>query len=120
VHPVRGKLLVDGQPAVRAQVTFHSVTDKRPEAVHPVGHVDEQGQFTLSSYHKGDGAPEGEYQVTVVWYLATPNPNRARGGEEYLSVNYLPEDYARLESSPLKARISKGANELPPFELQRR
>ncbi len=120
VHPVRGKVLVDGQPATRALVTFHPVSDKRPEAVHPVGHVDEQGQFTLSSFQQGDGAPEGEYQVTVVWYLATPNPDRARGGDEYLSVNYLPGEYGRLETSPLKAQITRGRNELSPFELQRR
>jgi len=116
VYPVRGRVLVDGQPAAHAQLAFHPVGNQDPGAVHPIGQVDEKGNFSLSSYDRGDGAPEGEYQVTVVWYLATPNPNRETG-DDYLSVNYLSEQYARVETSPLRAHISKGSNELAPFEL---
>src|SRR5205823_1996593 len=69
VYPVEGTVLVDGKPAARAIVTFQPVGDNSPTAVRPVGHVDEKGKFTLTSYRQDDGAPEGEYAVTVTWYL---------------------------------------------------
>jgi hypothetical protein len=119
VNPVHGRLLVDGQPAAHAQVAFHPVGNDGPEAVHPFGQVDDRGEFTLSSYVRGDGAPEGDYKVTVAWYLATPNPDRDKGGDDFLTVNYLSDDYVRVETSPLRVRISKGANELAPFELSK-
>ena len=119
VHPVRGQVLVKGKPAAHAQVTFHPVNDNSPEAVHPVGTVDEKGGFTLTSHKQGDGAPEGEYLVTVQWFLAT-KPRNASAGDDYTTVNYLPDRYGRPESSGLRATVRKGDNELPPFSLETR
>jgi hypothetical protein len=115
VHPVRGQVLVKGRPAARAQITFHPVNDPSPEAVHPVGAVDENGHFTLTSYKQGDGAPPGEYRVTVQWFLATRT--RGASGDDFVTVNYLPARYGRAENSGLRATINKGDNELPPFQL---
>jgi len=112
-------VLVKGKPAAHAQVTFHPVNDNSPEAVHPVGTVDEKGGFTLTSYQQGDGAPEGEYLVTVQWFLAT-KPRNASAGDDYTTVNHLPARYGRPESSGLRATVRKGDNELPPFSLEPR
>ena len=114
VYPVRGQVLVRGRPAAWAQVTFHPLDDGGPDAVRPVGHVDQQGRFRLTTYADGDGAPAGEYRVTVQWFLAT----RARGGDEYRSVNYLPARYGRAETSGLRATVTPGANDLPAIELK--
>ena len=119
VYPVRGQVLVKGKPAFHAQVTFHPVVDNSPEAVHPVGIVDEEGSFTLTSYKQGDGAPEGEYLVTVQWFLAT-KPRNASAGDDYTTVNHLPARYGRPESSGLRATVRKGDNELPLFSLETR
>ena len=114
VYPVQGQVLVKGRPAANAQVTFHPV-EGGPDAVRPVGQVDEQGRLTLTTYAHGDGAPEGEYRVTVQWFLAT----RTRGGaEEYQSVNYLPARYARAETSGLRVTVVRGENKLPAIELK--
>lgn len=120
VYPVRGQLLVQDKPAANAIVTFHPVGDDGPDSVHPVGHVDAQGFFTLTSYETGDGAPEGDYQVTVTWYLATKARGRTGGDDEYDSRNHLPERYNRAEASQLRATITKGENSLPPFRLKPR
>jgi hypothetical protein len=114
VYPVQGQVLVKGRPAAQAQVTFHPVADGGPEAVRPVGHVDPQGRFRLTTYAEGDGAPEGEYRVTVQWFLAT----RVRGSDEHRSVNYLPARYARAETSGLSATVTRGENNLPVIELK--
>jgi hypothetical protein len=113
VYPVQGQVLVKGRPAAQAQVTFHPL-DGGPDAVRPVGHVDEHGRFRLTTYGDGDGAPEGEYRVTVQWFLAT----RARGSDEYQSVNYLPARYGRAETSGLRATITRGDNNLPTIDLK--
>jgi hypothetical protein len=114
-HPVSGKVLVKGQPAVRAQVTFHPVEDARPDAVRPVGHVDEQGNFRLTTWKEGDGAPAGEYRVTVQWFRTVRDP---RDPELLTPRNILPSQYSQAETSGLTASITKGSNELAPFQLE--
>jgi hypothetical protein len=113
VYPVHGEVRVNGQAPVHAQVGFFPVNDAGPDVVRPIGQVDEQGQFTLTSYAKGDGAPEGEYRVTVAWYLASRRPN-----DDSPPLNYLPASYARPDSTPLHAVVSKGGVQLQPFELK--
>jgi hypothetical protein len=114
VYPVRGRVLVDGKPAARALVSFHPVGDGGRDAVHPTGYVDADGRFTLTTYVTGDGAPTGEYRVSVVWLLPTP---RGSDGDDGPAWNYLPERYARADATPLKAVVARGGAELPPFEL---
>jgi hypothetical protein len=118
VYPVEGQLLVDGKPAARAVVTFHPVDDATAGAVRPVGHVDDSGRFTLTSYKEGDGAPPGDYAVTVTWYRATKT---ADGSGDYVARNYLPQHYAVPETARLRATVSAdGANTLEAFNLRTR
>lgn len=114
VYPVSGAVLVDGQPAPRATITLHPVVDSGPEKHRPTAQVDEQGKFELTTFRKGDGAPEGEYRVTVVWYVAT----RVSPNDDPIPINQLPPRYARAETSQLKAIVSKGNNVLQPFNLE--
>src|SRR5262249_26197607 len=75
VHPVQGRIVVAGKPAARALVTFHPENPAREKAIHPSAEVDADGSFRLTSFRSGDGAPEGQYRVSVVWYLANPKPH---------------------------------------------
>jgi hypothetical protein len=67
--PVAGTLLVDGQPAMDAHVAFYPVGGSRPMC--SVGMTGSDGTFRLTTYAAGDGAPDGEYVVTVFW----PDPS---------------------------------------------
>lgn len=63
---VKGTLYLDGQTHGPAQLILTPVqvdeNDKRP----PVGgDVAADGSFTLTTYETGDGAPPGEYEVTI-------------------------------------------------------
>src|SRR5262245_50678521 len=86
-HPVRGAVLVDGKPATKALVVFHPLNDPDPKALRPHGEVGPDGAFTLSTYSSGDGAPAGDYAVTVHWFAggaspgadADPGPDRLGG-----------------------------------------
>jgi hypothetical protein len=115
VYPVHGLVRVDGRAPVHAMVTFHPLADGGPAAVLPIGSVDDQGRFTLTSYAAGDGAPEGEYRVTVAWFLSSGKP-----GDDSPPANYLPGRYARPDTTPLHAVVHKSAVDLDPFQLEAR
>jgi hypothetical protein len=115
-HPVRGRILLDGQPLPQASVVFHPLSEELSAVVRPSGQAGGDGFYTLSTYRSGDGAPAGEYAVTIEWRPlidtcdlpgSVPGPNR------------LPRRYSRPETSPLRVRVVPGNNELPPLELTR-
>jgi hypothetical protein len=110
LHPVRGKVLVDGKPATGATVVFQPVQDSA-EALKPSGRVGDDGTFRLESYPHGQGAPAGEYFVLVTWYAAD-----ARTSDN--PKNKLPARYAERQKNPLpRQTVKAGSNDLQPFNL---
>jgi hypothetical protein len=115
VYPVHGQVHYAGKPVPGAQVILHPLTeDDKDHPVRPLGQVDADGSFRLTTYDAGDGAPAGSYAVTVS-LLQKP-----RGVEGDLAQNLLPPRYANPQTSPLKVDIARGTNELPPFQLTQR
>ncbi len=116
VFPTQGKVLVNGQPADGARVVFY------PEAPEvdfkkmptPAATTDASGQYQLESYKPKDGAPAGNYKVTVVW-LEPPPPN-AQG--IFDQKDRLGGRFASPDSSKLTATVEDGGGEIPPFELK--
>jgi len=81
------------------------------------GALDESGQFTLSTYGSRDGAPTGEYFVTVEWWQA--RQTKLRDGDDSPPINRLPARYADAHGSKLRVQVTEGTNELQPFRLTR-
>lgn len=118
IHAVVGKVLVDGQPAHRAQVLFHPVTPIAAPAgmtVQPFAIVEPDGSFRPSTQLTADGAPAGDYRVTIVWPEI-----RIDQGEEIAGPDRLAGAYASPIQSQLSVSVRAGVNELPPFELKSR
>lgn len=112
LHPVTGKITSsDGKPLERATVVFHPVGTTDPNAVKPRGTVGADGTFALTSYTSGDGAPSGEYRVTVELWSANKGDDPP--------TNRLPPKFANPEKSGLTATIGDGPIELKPFVLSR-
>jgi hypothetical protein len=109
LHPVRGKVLFLDQPADGATVVFHPVAGGA-DAPKPAGQVGADGSFTLTTTPRGAGAPAGEYVVCVAWY-----PPNARELDN--PKNKVPEKYGSPTTSPLRATVKEGSNELEPFRL---
>ncbi len=66
--PVRGEVLIDGQPTAMVQIGCHpleGLDKEQPTITQAV--TDDEGRFQLATYEAGDGAPPGEYQLTFVW-----------------------------------------------------
>jgi hypothetical protein len=109
--PVEGQVLFDGKPPVGAQVVFHSAGNNGAGSLHPSGLVDGNGKFKLTTYAANDGAPEGDYVVTLEWWVSQ---------NDQPAVNRLPARYQQPKRSGLHAKIAAGApNSLPTFKLTR-
>jgi hypothetical protein len=117
VYPVNGKVLVGGTPAAGAKVVFYPVSEelRGPGMPVPNGITDENGEFQLRSYEPEDGAPAGEFTVTVHWPEPTP-PNVDE--ELFEPKDRLRGRYLDPQKSALSATVEQGGGELPPFELQ--
>jgi hypothetical protein len=112
VHPVAGAIKYQGRPVVGAFVSLHPKT--ATEGVpNPRATVEKDGSFTVSTYNGNDGAPEGEYIVTVQWYKPVRQGNDLVGGP-----NVLPVKYASARTSDVKIRVAAGKNQLQPIQLR--
>ena len=112
VFPVSGQILMDGKPLAYAYVVFHPQGVTGADDVRPRAHADAKGSFRLSTYDTADGAPVGEYRITVEKYKPPKESDKG------LPVNLLPARYAKPDTSNLTARIQQGANELPPLQIK--
>src|SRR5690349_9544651 len=63
-HPVRGVVTMGGKPVAEAMVAFHPTT-ATADSPRPLATTDAQGAFSLTTYERNDGAPEGEYAITI-------------------------------------------------------
>src|SRR5215208_2481339 len=68
-HPVAGRVMYDGKPAVGVVVTLlptdAPMVPRIPQNPHAVTGPD--GRFAISTFAEGDGAAEGGYQVILTW-----------------------------------------------------
>lgn len=113
IYPTSGKVLVDGKPAAKARVTFHALNGPAGAALQPIAIAEADGSFRPSTRLSYDGAPAGDYAVTVVWPKVTMDHGEAIEGPDLLRGRY--GDPAR---SGLKATIKEGENDLPPLQLK--
>lgn len=116
VYPVHGQVLdANNRPAAGALVIFHPVQMSDAEPSKPLAYVEEKGSFALTTYEKGDGAPEGEYVVTIEWRERSANPFAAKKeGEDRLHGRYRDP-----KASKFRFKIEKQAdNVLPPIRVK--
>jgi hypothetical protein len=130
LNPVKGKVLYKGNPIAGAVVVFHLKGADDLKAVPPTGVTrdvpkveteeglvlsEEYGTFTLTTGQK-EGAPAGEYVVTITW----PKPNREEGKMSITPIetsDQLKGAYAN-PAKGFKVEIKNGDNQLEPFNLK--
>ena len=77
--------------------------------------VKDDGSFVLGTYGKEDGAPPGEYRVSVQWLVQT---QKIETEGNPLPRNLLPARYGNFETSGLDVQIQQGENVLPALQLK--
>jgi hypothetical protein len=108
VYRVTGKVMIDGEPAVGAIVTFHAAEGSNSNFPAPHGFAGPDGVFKVTTFKTNDGAPAGKYGVTIYWAKRLSSDDF-----EVLS----PPRYSDPSTSGLTVVVEKRSNELPPFEL---
>ena len=115
VHPVKGRAVFEGQPMSGANVILYPSADSKvPTELRPRGSVTADGSFVLSTFDPNDGAPSGDFVVTVVWSKPV-----VINGETQFGPNLAPATYSKPDSSPLRIKIAPGTKELEPLELRK-
>src|SRR5262245_14244045 len=109
-HTVKGRVVMNESPVAEATVVFYPLAEQAQSFPKPLAQTDAKGEFALTTLTQADGAPAGEYAITVE--LREPR----LVGEEYTrdGRHLLPERYADPASSGLRYKVIAGSNEVPP------
>ncbi|WP_435018903.1 hypothetical protein TA3x_000893 [Tundrisphaera sp. TA3] len=111
VYAVQGKVFFKGAPASGGFVVFHPAA-AGTDATLPTAPVKSDGSFQLTTYENNDGAPAGEYAVTVQWNRPIVVNKELQSGP-----NVIPAKYSDPAKTPLKVTVAQAANDLKPFEI---
>jgi hypothetical protein len=112
VNPVAGAIHFRGQPAEGAFVSLYP-KNETGGVPRPRASVAKDGTFIVSTFNGSDGAPEGDYIVTVQWFKPVRQGSDLVGGP-----NVLPAKYASPKTSNVTIHVAAGENHLPPIQLR--
>jgi hypothetical protein len=114
--PVNGQVFYDNQPLAEAMIVFHPLDAESPDVPRPLAYTDNEGRFELTTLKPRDGAPAGDYAITVeLRELKADGDEMVRDGP-----NLLPDRYRDPQTSGLQFSVVKGMNEMAPLELENR
>lgn len=119
LFPVKGKVIMDGQPLAGATILFYptkqfpaGAAPQRPRAT-----VEDDGRFQVSTYGNKDGAPAGAYKVTISW---KGNVEGATSEEQFDLPEKAPESVLEAGRSKLRVNIKEEENSLETWDLTER
>lgn len=119
LYPVHGQAFFEGQPIAKAVLILHPVHQTELGKVKPRALVGPDGSFEVYTIVAGDGAPEGDYAVTVMWKKRKLGAHsKKRKVDSKGSDIPFPPRYQDPQTSGLRIQVKKGSNELPPFYLK--
>lgn len=107
VHPVSGEVHLNGKPAAGAVVEFHPKAGDK-NSPRPRAQADQQGRFVLSTYDLQDGAPAGDYAVTVEQRKVTK-----KGDDFEFGPNLVPPKYSSPATTGVVVSVAEGTNTIP-------
>jgi hypothetical protein len=113
LYPVKGTVYINGEPAKDVNIMFTPVappadgeTPLSPSAV-----TEDDGSFRLMSFDPDDGAPAGDYQVTIIYPMSRFNKNMN-------GIDRLKGKFSNPKTSQLTAKVEPKRNDLPAFNLK--
>lgn len=129
-HQVTGKVTYKGQALDGAHITYHP---KDPAAPGAFAKTDSSGNYSLRTYTDGDGAPAGEYTVTIE-KSSGPPPVQKSGAEMFKEMEaraeqglppesttptlLVPVAYTKAETTDLRVKVVEGSGNSYDFDLK--
>ena len=114
VHPVSGKLLVAGEPAANSEVVLYPVGGNEHPLMRPHATVQSDGSFHLTTFATRDGAPVGDFALTVTW----PGPRVKGQGDDEPGPDRLQQLYADPKKPAASVHIGTETTELATIDLK--
>ena len=119
--PVKGVVLMEGQPLADAAVSFVPIQATVGQG--GMGFTNEAGEFELTSpVNSQPGCPEGEYKV-LIQKMLTPSGAPIPPGKTAADVearNIIPAKYNRMDDLVHVVSIAPGGKEDLRFPLKRK
>jgi hypothetical protein len=114
VFKAAGKITFNNQPLEGAFLVLHpKVAAATTDVPKPTALVKPDGSLEPTTFNSADGAPAGEYVVTVEWRKLVNV-----GGEWTPGPNLLPPKDSKPETSGVVIQVAEGSSELPPITLR--
>jgi hypothetical protein len=107
VFPVTGTFTYLGKPMNGALVTFHSSNSNMTA----LGTADAMGKYSLTTYLTNDGAPAGDYNVTIHWPIENHRPP-ADDPDPPMPPDRLQDAYSNIKNPKLRATVARQPNTL--------
>jgi hypothetical protein len=120
VFPTSGKILYQGKPLAGVILIFHSTDVK--QKIKSQATTDEDGKFVATTFKTADGAPEGDYTITL-----TVSSNESDSAREDAAIERksrkegpvrFPSKYQNPATSPLKVKVTKKQPDLGILEIK--
>jgi hypothetical protein len=128
VSPVRGRVLYKGRGVPRATVIFfpQGETAEAVGKMRPFAYADDEGNFAVKTYVEGDGAPTGEYRVSIIAASMPvqkgPTKDQASGAADSPATGVqippaVTQKFGNVDTAGIRVQVQEGENNLDPFEL---
>jgi hypothetical protein len=118
--PVHGKVFYRDQPAAGVLIMFLPANENDTKAARPLATTEPDGSFIVLTDDE-EGAPAGDYVVTMQWLQEAPAPAAKKGEAVSMSMGSEPVDKLKGRyvdrKKGFKVKVEKGKAELEPFKL---
>jgi hypothetical protein len=112
-----GVVMFEGTPLEGASVTFSPVTGTHGAS----GRTDAEGRFSLTTFDQDDGAPAGQYRVSVTKseskVTLDPRDPENLPPLKAEQIHLIPQKYSAPETSGLEAEVRDADTNEFRFEL---
>jgi len=115
LHPVSGEVMFNGKAPEGAVVYLNPTGGIAMLETLPTGVVTADGKFIIGTIEPGDGAPAGDYNVSIAWYPPNLQEILIATGK---APSLLPPHLSDPKTSGLKIQVKEGSNEIPVFKLE--
>jgi len=114
-YPTQGKSLFNGKHYAGVTVFLYSLDPNETEPTRPFGVTTADGTFQLTTSAQNDGAPAGDYTVTLLYEPLDSPLMRAKGPKP----PPIDPKYANPKTSPIRVTVAaQPSNTLEPIDLK--